>query len=91
MDVIENDLGIEAAGMRLETGHQLRTLYAIGIGRPVVDIGRRHQLAALRKAGDQQGFQVGAGGVDGGGVAGGAGAENDEATVANGLGHGDPR
>ena len=59
----------------------------IGVGRPVVDVGGGHELAALGEAGDEHGFQVGAGGVDGGGVAGGAGAEDEEAAVFGGLGH----
>jgi hypothetical protein len=87
VDVVEDDFGIEAAGMGFEARHQLRALDAVGIGRPVVDFGRRHQLAALGHAGDQHRLEVGAGGIDGGGVTGGAGTENDEG-LWRGLGHG---
>jgi hypothetical protein len=71
--------------------HQVGPLDAIGVGRPVVDIGRRHQLAALGQAGDQHRFQVGASGIDRGGVTGRAGTEDDETAVTGSLGHGDSR
>jgi hypothetical protein len=54
----------------------------VGVGRPVVDLGGGHQLAALGQAGDEQGLEVGAGGVDGGGIAGRAGAEDEQAAMA---------
>jgi hypothetical protein len=85
VDVVEDDLGVEALGVLLEARHQVGALHAVGVGRPVVHVGGGHQLAALGQAGDEQRLQVGAGGVDGGGVAGRAGAEDDEAGVA-GLG-----
>jgi hypothetical protein len=56
-------------------------MHAGDVGRPVVDLGGGHQLAALGHAGDQHRVQVGAGGVDGGGVAGGAGAEDQDLGV----------
>ncbi len=89
MDMIEDDLGVEALGMFLEARHQVRPLHAVGIGRPVVDFGGGHQLAALGHAGDQHRLEVGAGGIDGGGVTGRAGAENEQGSVAGGgSGHG---
>ena len=64
-------------------------MHAVDVGRPVVDVGRGHQLAALGDAGDQHRLQVGAGGVEGGGVAGGPGAEDQDAGVLRvGGGHG---
>ena len=36
---------------------------AVGVRRPVVDVGRRHQLSALRQTGDQHRRKVGARGV----------------------------
>ena len=78
------DFGVEALGVLLEALHQVRALHAVGIGRPVVDVGGGHQLAALGQAGDQHRLQIGAGGIDGGGIAGGAGTEDQEAGVANG-------
>ena len=60
--------------------------HAVGVGGPVVDLGGGHQLAALREPGDQHGLQVGARGVDCRGVAGGAGAEDQQAGVLGGHG-----
>ena len=56
------------------------------VARPVVDFGRRHQLAALLEAGDQHRLAVGACGVDGGAVAGGSGTQDDQPRVA-GVAH----
>jgi hypothetical protein len=86
VDVVEHDLGLEALGVLQEALHQLRALHAVDVGRPVVHLGGGHQLAALRDAGDQQGFEVCAGRVDGGGVAGGAGAEDQNFGVLGGHG-----
>ena len=72
MDLVENHFSAEAFGMCLKAHHQLGALHAVGIGRPVVDVGGGHQLAALGDTGDKGGLEVGAGGVHGGGVAGGA-------------------
>ncbi|MPN39126.1 hypothetical protein SDC9_186653 [bioreactor metagenome] len=76
--MVEDDFGVEAGGVLLETLHQFRSLHAVGVGRPVVDFGGGHQLAPLGHAGDQHRFEVGACGVNGGGVAGRAGTENDQ-------------
>ena len=84
VDVVEHDLGVEALGVLQEALHQVRALHAVDVGRPVVDVGRRHQLAALRDAGDEHRLQVGARGVDRGGVAGGAGAEDQDSGVCVG-------
>ena len=70
-----------------KAGHQIRTHDAVGVGGPVVHVGGGHQLAALGQAGDQDGLEVGAGGMDRGGVAGRAGTENEQAMMARGLGH----
>jgi hypothetical protein len=69
----------------LEALHQFGALHAHHVGRPVVDLGGRHQLAALRHAGDQHRLQVGTCRIDGGGVTGGAGTQDDQAVV---LAHG---
>jgi hypothetical protein len=47
-------------------------LHAIGIGWPVVDFSRGHQLTALRHTGNQNWLEVSAGGINGSGVTGGA-------------------
>ena len=86
MDLVEDDLGLEALGVLEETVHELRTLYAHRVGGPVVDVGGGHQLAALGEPGDEHGLQVGARRVHGGRIAGRSGAEDEEAGVA--IGHG---
>ncbi len=81
VDVVEDDLGVEALGVRLHARHQVRAHQTVGVAGPVVDLGGGHQLAALVQAGDQHGLEVGARGVDGCGVAGRAGAEDQQAAV----------
>ena len=49
---------------------------ADGIGRPVVDVGGRHELSALRETRDQHGLQVRARSVYCGGESGRTGAED---------------
>ena len=88
MDVVENDLGLEACGMLLETRHEVGALHAVGIGRPIVDVGGGHQLSALGHAGDQHRLQVGAGRIHGGSVAGRAGTEDQQTGVTGTHGRG---
>jgi len=88
MNVVEHDLGIETLGMFLKALHQFRALHAVHIGGPVVHLGRGHQLAALGDTGDQQRFEVGTGGINGGGVSGRTGAQNQDLGVL-GVGHGE--
>ena len=62
--------------------HQVRAGDAVGEARKVFDLGRRHELAAPHAARAQpfkhEGAQPRPGGVDGGRVAGGAGADDDD-------------
>jgi hypothetical protein len=81
VDLVEDELRVEALGVLLEASHQVRALHAVGIGRPVVDIGGRHQLATLRETRDEDGLQVRARRVYCRGVTGGSGAEDQEACV----------
>ena len=69
-DVVKNHFRLEALGVLQKPLHQLRALHALGIGGPVVHIGGGHQLATLGHSGDQHRLEVGAGGIDGGGIAG---------------------
>ena len=85
--MVKHNFGIESLGMLEETLHQLRSLHAIHVGRPVVHIRGRHQLATLGDAGDQHRVEVGAGGINGCGVACGAGTKNQDFGVLGG-GHG---
>jgi len=89
MDVVEHGLGVEALCVRLHARHQVRPHQAVGIARPVVDLGGGHQLAAHGHAGDHDRLEVGARGIHGGGPAGGARAEDQEAGVL-GRSHRDP-
>ena len=84
-DLVEHDLGLEPLRVLLEALHQLGPLHAVRVRRPVVDVGRRHQLAAGRETGDEHGLQVGARRVDRGRVAGRAGPEDEQAAVPGGL------
>src|SRR5213592_1566929 len=66
--MVEHDFSFETLGVLLETLHQLRALRSLHVSRPVIHVGRRHELSAGREARDDDGFQVCARGVDGGGV-----------------------
>ncbi len=90
MDVIEQDLGLEAFGVCLHAGHQVGTGQAVWIARPVVHLGGGGQLTALLESGDQHRLEIGACCVDGGGVAGWAGAEDQQAGVTGRCTHGVP-
>src|SRR6266403_581010 len=85
VDLIDHDVGIEALRMPVEPFHQLRALHPVGIGRPVVDVRRGRQLAALCQTCDQSRGQVGARRIDGGRVAGRSGSEDQHARVACGV------
>ena len=87
VNVVENDFRAEAFGVGEEARHQFGALHAVGIGRPVVHFRGSHELAALLQTGDDDGIEVGAGGINGGGVTCGAGTEDDEFVVlaAHGL------
>ncbi len=86
MNLVEHELGLEALGMLLEARHQLGALDAESIGGPVVDVGGRHQLATLRKAGDEDRFQVRARSVYCGGEPRRTGAQDQQARVSGGHG-----
>ena len=62
--------------------HQIGAQDPIGEAGEILHIGGGHQLATGDAAGlearDQQGAEVGPGGIDGGGVAGGPGANDDQ-------------
>ncbi len=78
MNVIEDDLGVEALGVFLHAHHQIRAGQAFNVARPVVDLGGGGQLAAGLDAGDHQWLQVGAGSVYRSGITGRARAEDDQ-------------
>ena len=66
----------------------VRPLQALDIAGPVVHVGRGHQLPTLLEAGDRAaGREVGPGRIDGGAVARGPGAQDDEAACLGSLAH----
>ena len=87
MDLVKHNLGVKALGVLQKPLHQVGALHAVHIGRPVVHLGGGHQLPALGNAGDQQGFEVGAGCVNSGGIACRARAEDQDLCML-GVGHG---
>ena len=68
-DVVGDELGAEALGLAAEVGHHRRPHDAVGVARVVLDVARDHQLAAPVEALDDERAQVGARGVESGGVA----------------------
>ena len=54
--MVEHDLRVETLGVLLKALHQVRALHAMDIRGPVIDLGGRHQLAALGHARDQKRF-----------------------------------
>jgi hypothetical protein len=81
VDVVEHHLGVEAFGVLGHATHEVGALQALDVAGPVVDVGRRHELAALGEAGDEGRLEVRASGVYRCGVAGRAGTENDQSRV----------
>ena len=82
LDRVVDELGRESLRMAFHPLHQRRSHEAVRVAGPVVDLGRRHQLATDLQTRDQERLAVGAGGVDGGGVAGRSRTENDELRMA---------
>jgi hypothetical protein len=52
LDVVRDQFGLEALRVLTHPLHQRRSLQPFDVAGPVVDIGGRHQLAALFGAGD---------------------------------------
>ena len=90
-DVARHQLGAEALGLGAHVVHELRALDALGEAGEVLDLGGRHQRAAELRALEHQRVQVGARGVDGGGVPGRAGPDDDQVADAVVLGRRDHR
>ena len=71
------DDGAKARRLRLEVLHHLRAHDAMREAGEVLDLAGDGQLATWLPTGEQYGGQVGAGRIDGSGVASGAGAEDE--------------
>ena len=81
VDVDVDHLRPEALGLGAHRGHQLGALDAVLEARVVLDVAGEHQLAAGRRAGEHDRLEVGPCGVDRGGQAGGAGADDHDLGV----------
>ncbi|MNS61203.1 hypothetical protein D3C72_942250 [compost metagenome] len=79
VDVVVNDLCGKAFGVFLHAFHQDRAGEAFDVTGPVVDLDGGGELATGLQAGDDHGFEVGAGGIHGSAVTGRAGAKDDQA------------
>ena len=84
VDVGGHELRAEAGGLLADLHHQLGPEDAVGEAGEVLDVGGEHQLPAGADALDDDRVQVGPGGVDGGGQARGARADDDDVVD---LGH----
>ena len=72
------DAGSETRRLLLHLGHQLRTLDAVAESGEVFHRGRGCQKPAGLLSGDEQGIEVRARGVDGGGPSGATGSDDDD-------------
>ena len=73
-------------GLGLHLLHQPGALDDVAEAGIIFDVGGGGQLAAGLDALDDDRLKTGAGGIDGGGIAGGAGAEDDQA-AGNDVAH----
>ena len=76
--VVGDEAGAEALGLGAELVHHLRPHDALGVARVVLDVGGVLELAAPLEALDDQGLELGAGGVERRRVAGGPAADDDQ-------------
>ena len=77
VDLVGHQARAEALGLLAQLLHQLRAHDALGEARVVLDVGRLLQQPAPGEALDHERVEVGARGVQRGGVAGGAAADDD--------------
>ena len=77
-DVVGDEAGAEALRLLAEVIHHLRPHHALGVAGIVLDVGRVLELAAPLEALDHERLQLGAGGVESSGIAGGAAADDDQ-------------
>ena len=70
-------------GLLLDVLHQHGAVDAFGKAREVFDQRGERELAAGLVSGDNQWFQIGSRGIDGGGISGAAGADDDHIMHGN--------
>lgn len=78
-DVVGDELGAEAVGLLAQVVHQVGAGNAVGEAGEVLHLGGGHQCTAGLAALNEQRCEVGAGGVEGGGVSGGSGTDDCQA------------
>ena len=76
--VVGDEAGAEALGLGAELVHHLRPHHALVIARVVLDVGGVLELAAPLEALDDKRLELGPSGIERGGVAGGAAADDDQ-------------
>jgi len=81
VNLVENHFGTEPGGVFFKSRHQIRPHDPVGIGWPVINVGGGHELTALRHPGNQHRIEVGAGGINRRGIAGGAGTQDQYSGV----------
>ena len=77
-------LGAEVLGLLLHVLDEVGAIDAFGEAGEVFDECSEGKLAAGFVAADDEGFEIGAGGVDGGGIAGATGPYNNDVSHRNG-------
>ena len=85
-DDVADDLGPHGAGVSLHPDHQVGALH-LGIAGPVFNFGGRGQLTTRFDPLHEHRLQHGAGRIDGGGISGGTGTDDQDRRMT-GLGHG---
>ena len=78
--VVRDELRSEALGLAAEVGHHRRPEYPVRVAGVVLDVARDHELPTPVEALDDERAQVGAGGVESGGIARRATADDDHVT-----------
>lgn len=72
------EAGAKAFGLLLHGRHEVGAFDALLESREILDVGRSGELTALKVAVKDEGVEIGAGGVNRGGEAGGAASEDDD-------------
>jgi len=87
VNMIEHDFSFETLGVLLETFHQLGTLHSLRVSRPVIHVGRRHELPTGGEARNDDWLQVRARSVHCGGVARRAGSQYQQPRMSGFFRH----
>ena len=80
--MVVDDLGLEALGVFQHAIHQLGSLQALYVTRPVVDIRGRHELATLLDARNDDRIEVRPRRVHGSRITGWAGSQDDNSAMS---------